>query len=125
MLGDLYLGAGRHAEATAAADDGLTTAARTKDHYWDSELNRLKGEIVMQSGGSVVEAETHFKESLADARLRDAKSLELRTAMSLARLMMSEGRTDEARALVRPVFDWFTEGLSTSDLITAKQLVSS
>src|SRR5215467_1596066 len=59
MLGDLYLRAGRHAEAAAAADDGFTTAARTKDHYWDSELNRLKGEILMQSGGSVVQAETH------------------------------------------------------------------
>jgi len=79
----------------------------------------------LQSGGSVAQAETHFKESLADARLRDAKSLELRTAMSLARLMMSDGRTDAARAVVRPVYEWFTEGLSTGDLVAAKQLLSS
>jgi len=125
MLGDLCLRAGKHAEANAAADDGLSTAARTKDHYWDAELLRLKGEIVISTGGSRVEAEQYFKSALADARMREAKSLELRAAMSLARLIQNDGRVDEAQRVLQPVYAWFTEGLTTADLVAAQGLLGS
>jgi predicted ATPase len=125
MLGDLCLRAGKYAEANAAAEDGLSTAARSKDHYWDSELLRLKGEIVVESASSSVEAEALFRAALADARERDAKSLELRAAISLARLMRNDGRVAEARAVVRPVYEWFTEGLATADLVAARELLSA
>jgi predicted ATPase len=124
MLGDLCLRAGKPGEALAAADDGLSTAARTSDHYWDSELLRLKGEIVVRAQGSFADAEAHFKAAMADAQRRDAKSLELRAATSLARLMVSDRRTDDARRVLAPVYEWFTEGLSTGDLLAAKQLLT-
>jgi predicted ATPase len=123
MLGDICLNAGRLSEADAAANDGLETSAKTGDHYWDSELRRLKGEIVVRSGGSLLDAEQHFATALADAHGRDAKSLELRAAIDLARLWRSHGRHEDAQRVLRPVYEWFTEGETTADLLAARQLL--
>ena len=123
MLGDVCGRAGRYEEAIAAITDGLDTAARTGDHYWDGELNRLKGEIVIRSGEASADAERLFLEALSDARAREAKSFELRAATSLARLWQSQGRHQEAEELLRPVYKWFTEGFDTADLVAARTLL--
>ena len=68
-------------------------------------------------------AESHFQRSLAIARRQDAKSFELRAATSLARLWRDQGRRDEARELLAPIFGWFTEGFDMPDLIEAKALL--
>ena len=123
MLGDICVRATKYDEANAAADDGLETAARTGDHYWDAELRRLKGEIVVRSVGPATEAEQHFVAALADASARAAKSLELRAATSLARLWEGQGKRREAERVLLPVYQWFTEGLGTADLIAARKLL--
>ena len=123
MLGDTCLRAAMYDEANAAADDGLETAARTDDHYWDSELHRLKGEIVIRSSGPIADAEAYFAAALADAGARSAKSLELRAATSLGRLYRSQGRTADAEGVLAPVYHWFTEGLDTADLVAARAVL--
>jgi len=123
MLGDVYFRAGRYEEATGAIIDGLDTAEKTGDHYWDGELHRLQGEIAVRSRGTSGDAERHLFAALADARARDAKSFELRAATSLARLWKAHGRHRDAEQLLRPVYEWFTEGLDTADLIAAQSLL--
>jgi serine/threonine protein kinase/predicted ATPase len=125
MLGDVCLRADKYAEATAAANEGLETASKTGDHYWDAELFRLKGEIVVGSHGLAHEAERYFLAALSDAREHDAKSFELRAATSLARLWAEQGRRQDAEQLLRPVYEWFTEGLDTTDLVAARGLLDS
>ena len=123
MLGDVCLRADKYAEAAAALRDGLDTAAKTGDHYWDAELFRLEGEIALRSGAAAAAAERHFLAALGDARAREAKSFELRAATSLARLWQSQGRRQDAEEVLRPVYEWFTEGLDTADLIAARRLL--
>ena len=107
---------------------------------WEAELHRLKGVLVLQTrpqpparaGGLVhatdgtpptAAAETAFQQALLVARRQEAKSLELRAAMSLARLWQQQGKRDEARELLAPVYGWFTEGFDTADLQEAKALL--
>ena len=77
----------------------------------------------MSSEPDLAKAESHFKRSLAVARQQQAKSWELRVAMSLARLWRDQGRVSEARELLAPVYGWFTEGFDTRDLKEAKALL--
>jgi predicted ATPase len=124
MLGDLLLRAGQYDEADAAADDGLATAARTDDKYWDSELLRLKGEILLARKGSAADAESYFTAAIADAAAREAKSLELRAATSLARLYLAAADRGRASRTLAPILGWFTEGETTYDLVTARALIA-
>ena len=73
--------------------------------------------------GSQAEAEECFKEALEVSRRQSAKSLELRAAMSMARLWQKQGKTEEARGLLSEIYGWFTEGFDTPDLIDAKALL--
>ena len=88
-----------------------------------SPLHRLRGEIVLATGGAPTDAETHFQRALEIARSQDARSYELRAATSLARLWRDQGRQAEARTLLQPVYDWFTEGFDTADLQDASTLL--
>lgn len=89
-------------------------------HYWDAELQRLKGTLKRISNEEGAEA--CFLDALEIARRQEAKFLELRAAMSLARPWQQEGQTVKARNLLAPVFEWFTEGFDTPDLAEAKVL---
>ena len=85
---------------------------------------RIAGEIALLSPQlGVASAETHFERALAIARQQQAKSWELRAAMSIARLWREQGKRDEARNLLAPVYGWFTEGFDTLDLKEAKNLL--
>ena len=92
--------------------------------HWEAELHRRKGELLlMQQGQNVGEAEECFRQALDIARGQQAKSLELRAAMSLSRLWQQQGKQEEARQLLTEIYAWFTEGFDTADLKEAKFLL--
>jgi adenylate cyclase len=121
MLGRIHQESDRQADALSAAESGLEVSAQGKQPFWDAELLRLKGELLLSNDEA--EAETLFRRALELARGQEAKTLELRAATSLARLWQRQGKPAEARDLLRPVYHWFTEGFDTGDLKDAKALL--
>ncbi len=110
-------GLGSVAEALALADE-------TEQHCWQAELSRVKGELLLAvSSNNHAEAERCFFQALDITRRQQAKSWELRAAMSLSRLRRRQGEADEARDLLVPIYDWFGEGFDTQDLVEAKALL--
>jgi predicted ATPase len=107
----------------------LTEAAKVVDkgeRYWEAEMYRLKGELLLaDSATQHAEAESCFRQALDVARHQQAKSLELRAAMSLSRLWQRQGRDAEARQLLGEIYGWFTEGFDTADLQEAKALLDA
>lgn len=91
-------------------------------HAWEAELCRLRGETLTARADADA-AERSYREAIAVAQRQSARSLELRAATSLARLLRGQGRNDEARGLLAPVHGWFTEGFDTADLKDAKALL--
>jgi predicted ATPase len=105
------------AEALAAVD-------HTGERLYEAELYRLKGKLLLALfADDQAEATTCFQHALAVARRQQAKSLELRAAMSLSRLWRRQGERAQARQLLAEVYGWFTEGFDTADLQEAKALV--
>ncbi len=91
---------------------------------FEPEMHRVRGELLCRGNGKEsLEAELCFAKALEVARLQEARSLELRAAVSLARLWRDHGKTAQARDLLAPVYDWFTEGFDTADLKDAKALL--
>ena len=104
--------------------EALTFTDTTGVHWYAPELYRLKGVLLLQqNSNNQAEAEHCFHHALDIACSQQAKSLELRTATSLARLWQSQGKRQEAHALLAPVYGWFTEGFDTADLKDAKALI--
>ena len=100
------------------------TIAITNERLWEAEVTRVAGEIALQSQSrDAAKAEAYFERSLAVARHQQAKSWELRAAMSMARLRRDQGKRDDARELLAPIYGWFTEGFDTRDLKEAKTLL--
>ena len=94
------------------------------ERWWEAEIQRLGGELLLsQSGANAGDAEDCFERALHISRSQEAKSLELRAAMSLARSWQAQGKADQARDLLAPVYAWFTEGFDTADLKRAKALL--
>jgi predicted ATPase len=113
---------GDHPEAMRVLDEAFDIMQRTGERFYEAELRRLRGDLLLQVG-QPAEAEAAFREATAIAARQQARSLELRAATSLARLLARQGRRDEARAHLAPVYEWFTEGFDTADLKTAKALL--
>src|SRR5262249_5592798 len=104
--------------------EALTHVDTTGERWYESEIYRLKGELLLQqSSDNSTEAETCFHKALDLARDQQAKSFELRAATSLARLWQTQGKCNEARQLLGDVYNWFTEGFDTADLQDAKALL--
>jgi tetratricopeptide (TPR) repeat protein len=103
--------------------DAVTAAETTKQRLWEAEIHRTAGEITLLSESDVPKAEVCFERALAITRRQGAKSLELRAAMSIARLWRDQGKRQQAHDLLAPVFGWFTEGFDTLDLKEAKELL--
>jgi predicted ATPase len=104
--------------------EALTLVDTTGARWYEPELYRLKGELLLQqSPDNQAEAESCFHHALEIARHQQAKSFELRTAISLARLWQQQGKHQEAQDLLAPVYNWFTEGFDTADLKDAKKLL--
>lgn len=96
----------------------------SKERIWEAELYRVKGQLLLKNDeGNAPEAENCFRKSIDIAQSQSAKGWELRAATGLARLWQSQEKTDEARDLLKPVYDWFTEGFDTDDLRKAKTVL--
>ena len=106
------------AEAHALAD-------KTGEYFWQAELHRLRDELLRRDDGHESGAEACFQKALEISRNQSAKSLELRAATSLARLWRDQGQKKKASDMLAPVFDWFTEGFDTADLMDAKSVLEA
>jgi predicted ATPase len=96
------------------------------EHQWEAELYRLQGALLLQQPvPDAPQAEACFCQALAIARRQQAKSLELRAVMSLARLWKHQGKHTEAHQILAEVYGWFTEGFDTADLQEAKALLDA
>jgi predicted ATPase len=113
---------GRVNEAQKAVSEALEVVSDTNARWDEAEIHRTAGELAHDDPEL---AELHFRRGLDIARRQGAKSYELRAATSLARLWRGQGRRDEARELLAPVFSWFTEGFDMSDLREAKALLEA
>jgi predicted ATPase len=115
---------GRHDEAWRCIGEATSTIETTKERWFEAEVDRIAGEIALKSPQpDAAKAQAYFERALAVARQQQAKSLELRAAMSMARLWRDQGKRDEAGELLAPVYGWFTEGFETLDLKEAKALL--
>jgi predicted ATPase len=116
--------AGQPVAGLRAADEALTLVATTEVRWWEAELHRLQGALLLQlPSPDVTQAERCFQQALAVARHQQAKALELRAALSLSRLWQQQGQPAAAHALLAPICGWFTEGFDTADLQEAKALL--
>ncbi len=104
--------------------EALALVERRDERDWEAEIYRVKGELLLESGGSS-EAETCFRRAIEVARRQSAKSLELRATTSLARLLDKQGRRHEARQVLGEIYGWLTEGFDTADLKDAKALLDA
>jgi predicted ATPase len=124
LLAEAYGTMGQPEPGLTVLTEALTLGDTTGERWYESELYRLKGELLLQQSlDNQAEAESAFHHALEIARMQQAKSLELRAATSLARLWQSQGKRDEARQVLGDVYNWFTEGFDTADLKDAKVLL--
>ena len=111
-------------DAWRCIGEAMTMVQTTNESWYEAEVNRIAGEIVLLSPQrDAAKAEEHFERALGIARRQQAKSWELRASMSLARLWRDQGKRQPARELLAPVYGWFTEGFDTRDLKEAKALL--
>ena len=124
MLATAHADSGQFDDAWRCIDEAMTAMHTTKESWCEAEAHRVAGEIALKSPQrDVAKAQAYFEHSLTVVRAQQAKSWELRAAMSLARLFSDQGKRQAARDLLAPVYDWFTEGFDTSDLRKAKALL--
>ncbi len=125
LLAEVLAGQGRVEESARLLNEALALAGQTGEGLYEAELYRLRGELRLRGTGGPAAAEKDFRRALDLARRQEAKSLELRAAMSLTRLDRQLGRPDEARAALAEVYGRFTEGFDTPDLCEAKELLDA
>jgi predicted ATPase len=115
---------GQFDEACLRIAEAMTAMETTKETWCEAEVHRIAGEITLLAREpDAAKAQAYFDRALTVARQQQAKSWELRAAMSLARLWRSQGKVPQARELLAPVYGWFTEGFETRDLKEAKGLL--
>jgi predicted ATPase len=124
LLAEASAEVGQTTEGLEALAEALATLAKSRVRWWEAELHRLRGELLLQhSVAPPEEVEACFQQAHDIARRQQAKSLELRAAMSLSRLWERQGKHADARELLAPIYGWFTEGFDTADLQEAKALL--
>lgn len=124
LLADICRQAEQPEDGLAAIDEALTESQAHDERWWDAELYRLRGELLRLRGAQDADVQTTLLRAYETARAQQAKSLELRAAMSLARLWHARNRTADARRLLNDVYAWFTEGFDTPDLRAARSLLA-
>ncbi|SHN78093.1 AAA family ATPase [Bradyrhizobium erythrophlei] len=123
-LARAYAELGKFDDAWRCIGEAMTTAETTQEGLWQAEIHRMAGEIALLAPEpDAAKAEAYFERALEVARGQQAKSWELRAAMRMARLWRYQGKRDEARDLLTPIYGWFTEGFDTLDLKEAKALL--
>ena len=135
LLAQAYQRAGEYSLALQTLDSALCVTTRTGERTHAAELARRKGELCLilaeeieaarkeSPQSTIAQAESHFQEALAIARQQDAKSWELRAALSLSELWRTQNRGEDAYNLLKPIYEWFSEGSDTNDLVRAKDLL--
>ena len=124
-LAKAHAGLGKFVDAWRCIDEATRAVETPKETMFESELDRIAGETAIQSPErDAAKAQAYFDRALSVARAQQAKSWELRAAMSMARLWRDQGKVQQARDLLAPVYDWFTEGFDTLDLKEAKALLA-
>jgi predicted ATPase len=119
-----YAKLGQFVEARRSIGEAVTEMETAKETLWEAEINRIAGEIALQSPTpDTAKAEAYFERALTVSHQQQAKSWELRAAMSLARHWRDQGKAQQARELLAPIYGWFTEGFDTRDLKEAKALL--
>ncbi len=124
LLAQVYGKAGRVEEGLASIDEALSEARTHNERWWDAELHRLRGEFLLMLGADASDVEAVLLRAIEIARFQQARSLELRATMSLARLWIAQHRPDDARRQLSEVYAWFTEGFDTPDLQAARLLLA-
>jgi tetratricopeptide (TPR) repeat protein len=123
-LAEAYGKTGRAAEGLRLIAEAMRTVGDNAEHPHEPELHRIKGELlIMLHPSNSGEAEHCFRYAIERAQRHAAKSWELRATVSLARLLATQGRRDEARSILADIYNWFTEGFDTADLKDAKALL--
>ena len=123
-LSRAYAELGQFDDARRCIGEAMTAVETIKESWCEADIHRIAGEIAQMSPEpDSSKAQAYFDRALAVARSQQAKSWELRAAMSIARLWRDQGKRDEARELLAPVYGWFTEGFDTLDLKEAKALL--
>ena len=124
LLAEAYGGIGQAEAGLHLLAEALAWVDTTGERYCEAEVYRIKGELLLQQAiPDAPQAEACFQQALAVARRQQAKSWELRAAMSLCRLWQRQGKHTEARELLAPIYGWFTEGFDTLDLQEARALL--
>ena len=109
-------------EGMRAVEEGFAYAERSGEGGYIAELHRAKAEL-QRAGGDLPGAEASFAAAVDYARAQQARAFELRAATGWAQLLIASGRRDDARAVLEPVYNWFTEGLNTADLVAARTVL--
>jgi predicted ATPase len=124
VLADVSAHLGHTDAGLQALAEAYTLVERYDERWWEAEIHRLRGVLLLrQPETPQAEAAAWLQRALDVARRQEAKSLELRAALSLARLWQQQGKRAEAHALLAPIYAWFTEGFDTADLQEAKALL--
>ena len=126
VLAEVYGQAGQPEAGLQAVVEALTLVETTEERWWEAELSRLKGTLLLQlPTPDVDQAGDCFQQALDVARRQQAKALELRATLSLSRLWQQQGKREAAQQVLAPVYGWFTEGVDTADLQEAKALLEA
>jgi predicted ATPase len=126
LLADAYGQAGQPEAGLTVLAEACTLVEATEERWWEAEMYRLKGTLLRQlPRPDVGQAEACFQQELDVARRQQAKALELRAALSCSQLWLAQGKRDEARVLLAPIYGWFTEGFDTADLQEARALLEA
>jgi predicted ATPase/class 3 adenylate cyclase len=123
MLAETYAQSNQAVAGLRVIAEAKDLVVRNEEHMWEAELDRIEGELYRVHGAPAADVEVRFTRFMAKTRQQSAKSLELRAAMSLARLRRDQSKRTEARDLLAPIYGWFTEGFDTPDLKEAKALL--
>jgi predicted ATPase len=124
LLAETYGAANQPEAGLRLLDEARTVMDSTQERFYEAEVHRVQGELVLAQGADQhAQAETCFQHALRIARRQQARSWELRAAVSLSRLWQQQGKRDEARELLVPIYSWFTEGFDTADLQEARALL--
>jgi len=126
LLAEAYGQTGQPEAGLTALADAVTLVAATEERWWEAEISRLQGVLLLQLPlPDVSQAEACFQQARDVARRQQAKALELRATLSLSRLWQQQGKREAAQQVLAPVYGWFTEGLDTADLQEAKALLEA
>jgi predicted ATPase len=123
-LAESWVRLGQVERASQTIVEAQSFSERSVEHSWDAELHRIAGEILCARGADAGDVTAQFQRAVQTARRQGAKSLELRAALSLGRLLIGQERTGEARDVLAPVYAWFTEGFETADLREARGVLA-